>query len=50
VVHLSSHPLISWLSFQLPLRGEALLLAAFFLANLLPLVAFYDLYMENNVL
>lgn len=41
-------PFLKWLTLQLPLRGEALIVLLLSLINFLPLVAFYDLYLGNN--
>ncbi len=59
--HISEHPLVArkhsvvasvpglrWLTLQLPLRGEAIILLCLSLANFLPLVAFYDLYVGDK--
>ena len=59
--YISEHPLIArkhsvvaslpglrWLTLQLPLRGEAIILLCLSLANFLPLVAFYDLYVGDK--
>lgn len=46
---LVSIPGLRWLTFQLPLRGEAIILVLIVLANFLPLVAFYDWFIEGNV-
>lgn len=61
--NLSEHPLVSekhsqtvacgkgclsWLTFHLPLRLEAILLVAMVALNIVPLVAFYSLYVGHN--
>ncbi|TKY85291.1 hypothetical protein EX895_006371 [Sporisorium graminicola] len=43
-------PFLKWLTLQLPLRGEALVIFILSLINFLPLVAFYDLYSDHNTL
>lgn len=43
-------PKLYWLSLQLPLRGEAVVIFMLFLINFLPLVAFYRLFVgDQNV-
>jgi hypothetical protein len=39
----------SFFTMQAPLRGETLLLVALFIANLVPMVAFYSPYTSNNL-
>ncbi|SPO25052.1 related to FRE4 - Ferric reductase [Ustilago trichophora] len=43
-----SFPFLRWLTLQLPLRGEAIVLLLLSLINFLPLVAFYDLYVGDH--
>ena len=43
-----SLPFLRWLTLQLPLRGEAIVVFVLSLINFLPLVAFYDLYVGDN--
>lgn len=43
-------PFLKWLTLQLPLRGEALVVLCLSLINFLPLVAFYDLYLDHNTI
>ncbi|KAJ1032372.1 hypothetical protein NDA16_000399 [Ustilago loliicola] len=43
-----SFPVIKWLTLQLPLRGEAIVVFLYSFLNFLPLVAFYDLYVSAN--
>lgn len=40
-------PFLEWITLQLPLRGEAIVLLALSLINFLPLVTFYDLLPGN---
>lgn len=61
--NISEHPLVSekhsqvvacgkgcfkWLTFHLPLRLEAIILVAMMILNVVPLVAFYSLYVGHN--
>lgn len=46
----ASLPFLDWLTVQLPLRGEALVIFLISLLNFLPLVAFYDLYVGTNLI
>lgn len=43
-------PFANWLTLQLPLRGEALVVLLISLGNFLPLVAFYNLYVGTNLI
>lgn len=60
--HIADHPLVKkrhaelvslpgmrWLTLQLPLRGDGIVLVLIILANFLPLVAFYDWFIDGNV-
>lgn len=42
-------PLLRFVTVQVPLRGDAMILIVILLANFLPLVAFYSWYIEDNV-
>ncbi|KAJ9479873.1 Ferric reductase transmembrane component 3 [Pseudozyma hubeiensis] len=46
----ASFPYLDWFTLQLPLRGEALVIFLISLLNFLPLVAFYDLYVDTNLI
>lgn len=43
-----SFPFLRWLTFQIPLRGEAFIIFVLSLINIVPLLAFYDLLLGDQ--